>query len=188
MLKRQFVIGLIVALSLAACSSSDTMNETSSGFVAADGSAVVLDETERAPATGLNAQSVDGKTTWDLAAEAGNVVLLNTWGPWCAPCRAEVPYLQEISVEFSESGLQVIGMATRTNQAAVEAFIRKQGVTYLQLADYDSKVMVQLEGVPSTTVPSTIFIDRKGRVAGWALGAVDEALLRSIVKSLLEEK
>jgi peroxiredoxin len=78
-------------------------------------------------------------------------------------------------------------MATRTNQAAVEAFVRKQGVTYLQLADYDSKVMVQLEGVPSTTVPSTIFIDRKGRVAGWALGAVDEALLRSIVKSLLEE-
>lgn len=164
------------------------MNESSAGFVAADGSAVVLDVAERRPATPISAEPVSGGSTWELQAEAGNVVLLNTWGPWCAPCRAEVPYLQELSKDFAAVGLKVIGMATRTNQAAVEAFVRKQGVTYMQLADYDSRIMVQLEGVPSTTVPSTIFIDRQGRIAGWALGAVDEVLLRSIVKSLLEEK
>lgn len=185
---RQVAIGLIVMVSLAGCAASDTLNEDSAGFVAADGSAVVLDIADRKMARDLTAQPVSEAGDWKLSDELGEVVLLNTWGPWCAPCRAEVPQLQELYDELADAGLQVVGMATRTNQAAVEAYVRKQSITYLQIADFDSKTMVQLEGVPSTTVPSTVFIDRKGRIAGWALGAVDESLLRSIVKSLLEEK
>ena len=179
---------LSVAL-LAGCATPETeFGGDQTGFVAADGSAVVLEVSEREPAKNLSATTVVGDSSWQLSDELGNVVLLNTWGPWCAPCRKEVPILQDIYEEFSADGLQVIGMATRTNQPAVSTFITDNNITYPQLADYDSAVMVQLDGVPSTTVPSTVFIDRAGRVAGWALGEVDAALLRSISQSLLEEK
>jgi len=188
MLQKRLAGGIAVMLFLAGCGGTELVTGDQTGFVAADGSAVVLEVSQRKPATNLQATSVDGEVNWQLSSETGNILLLNTWGPWCAPCRKELPILQNVQNEFADDGIKVIGMATRTNEAAVELFVTQQEISFLQLADYDSAVMVQLDGVPSTTVPSTIFIDREGRIAGWALGEVDGALLRSIVRSLIAEK
>lgn len=188
MLQKRLAGAIAVMLFLAGCGGTGIVTGDKTGFVAADGSAVVLEVSQRKPATNLQATSVDGEIDWQLSSETGNILLINTWGPWCAPCRKELPILQNVQNEFADDGIKVIGMATRTNKAAVDLFITQQEISFLQLADYDSSVMVQLDGVPSTTVPSTIFIDRAGRIAGWALGEVDGALLRSIVRSLIAEK
>ena len=182
------ILGLLLTLGLAGCASNT--GETGSnelGFVAADGSAVLLDVSQRNDPVDLEFPLVSESDTWQLSDARGQVVVLYAWGPWCAPCRKELPELQELQDELGAQGLQIVGLATRTTRTAVEAFIRQRNITYPQLADYDSLVISSLSGVPSTTVPGSIFIDRQGRVAGWSLGAADPVLLESLMKSLLEE-
>ncbi|MEY4322707.1 MAG: hypothetical protein RL410_488 [Actinomycetota bacterium] len=185
---RRLLAAVISCVLLAACSSNSTLhNGDQTGFVSADGSAVVKDVSERGEVVDLSAADITNNVTWKLSEHRGEVVLLNAWGPWCAPCRKELPELQKLSTEFSSKGLSIVGLATRTNATATLAFTNKFKISYPQLADYDSAALSRLPGIPSATVPGTIFIDRMGRIAGWALGAADPALIRSITESLLDE-
>ena len=177
---------LVVAIFMSGCASSTTSNDESIGYVATDGSAVLRNPSERGEAIELVGNFLDG-TNWEIADYRGQVLILNAWGPWCAPCRTEVPELQELLNQKSADGLEVFGFATRTNKSAVEAFLSKRDISIPQIADYDSAVISQIQGVPSATVPGTIFIDKKGRVAGFALGAADISLIRNLTQSLLEE-
>ena len=183
---RKAIALTIIAVLLSSCSTNSTSGDESIGYVAADGSAVLRDPSERGEPINLNAQLLDGRG-WELSDYRGQVLILNAWGPWCAPCRTEVPQLQELLNQKSADGLQVFGFATRTNKSAVEAFLSKREITISQIADFDSAVISQIKGVPSATVPGTIFIDKKGRVAGVALGAADISLIRTLAVSLLEE-
>ena len=178
---------LVLPFFLAACSTSNLQSGDQTGFVAADGSAVVKEVGARGESVELSAAEITTNDMWKLSEQRGQVVLLNAWGPWCAPCRKELPELQKLSDEFAAKGLLIVGLATRTNATSTLAFTSKFGITYPQLADYDSAALATLRGIPSSTVPGTIFIDRKGRIAGWALGAADSALIRSITQSLLDE-
>ncbi len=176
-------------LVLSACSTSGSNGPRDDiGFVAEDGSAVLLEADQRALATELVFTTVDGSNTWTLSDHKGKVVLLNAWGPWCAPCRTELPELQKLYEAKAAEGLEIVGLATRTNEAAVDAFVSTRGIEFPQLADYDSAILSSLRGIPSSTVPGTIFIDRQGRIAGWALGANDPSLIRSLANALLEEQ
>lgn len=188
-MKRQLAVAAVSLLLLTGCgTNSNAVDGNQIGFVAADGSAVLLDPVKRDQAVELTAKPVEGGADWQLSAQLGKVVLLNAWGPWCAPCRKEVPELQKLQQEFASKGLTVVGLATRTSRASVAAFVSENGIDYLQLADYDSRALSMIGGIPSATIPSTILIDRKGRVAGWALGAADPALLSGFIESLLEEQ
>ncbi|MEN9693214.1 MAG: hypothetical protein RLZZ330_858 [Actinomycetota bacterium] len=185
MMRKVFSL-LFCAILLSSCGTSSTQNDESIGYVAADGKAVLRDLENRGAAIELVGELLDG-TTWKLSDYRGQVVILNAWGPWCAPCRKEVPELQELQIENLETDLKVIGFATRTNVSSVNAFTSKRNISYPQVADFDSALISQIPNVPSATVPGTIFIDKKGRVAGFALGAAEISLIRSLTKSLLEE-
>jgi thiol-disulfide isomerase/thioredoxin len=182
------VVLACAALLLSACGGTTISSGDQLGFVSADGSAVVKNISERSEVVDISGMTIGSDSAWTLSDSRGKVVLLNSWGPWCAPCRKELPTLQELSDEFAASGLVVVGLATRTTAVETLAFTRKHNITFEQVADFNSALMSQLPGIPSATVPGTIFIDRKGRIAGWALGEADPALIRSITQSLLEEK
>jgi thiol-disulfide isomerase/thioredoxin len=183
---RKVVVFAILSFLLSSCATTSSTNDESIGYVAADGSAVLRDPSERGTEIELTAKLLDG-TKWNLSDFRGQVLILNAWGPWCAPCRTEVPELQELLNSKADEGLQVFGFATRTNESAVNAFLLNRDITYPQIADFDSAVISQIDGVPSATVPGTIFIDKEGRVAGFALGAADISLIRNLTESLLEE-
>ena len=185
---RRILAVALVGFSLAACGGTSALTGDQTGFVSADGSAVLRDVSARGDAVSLTVPVIASSEEWNLADHRGEVVLLNAWGPWCAPCRKEVPQLQKLSDSLKSRGLLIVGLATRTNDTAVLAFADKNGVTLPQLADFDSAALASLRGIPSATVPGTIFIDREGRIAGWALGAADPALIESLTKSLLDEK
>jgi thiol-disulfide isomerase/thioredoxin len=180
------LIALLVSLALLSSCAANVTNTDGLGFVASDGSAVVLDIENRTKATDLTATLLDESGTWRLAAMQRSVVFLNTWGPWCAPCRKEIPELEALYKELG-SGFEVVGFATRTTRSQAEAFLTNKDITYTQVQDFSSSVIARLDGIPSSTIPSTIFIDAQGRIAGWALGAADPILLKSIAKSLMEE-
>lgn len=183
-MKRTLAGLLALALVLSGCAQARTDTGESIGYVAADGSLVLRNPDRRGNAIDIEGKLLDG-SPWRLSNLRGKVVLLNAWGPWCAPCRTEVPLLQDL--QDSMTGVQVVGFATRTDAVAVNAFTSLRRITYPQVQDFDSRLFLGIGGVPSMSIPGTLVIDKQGRVAGWALGVADTNVLGDFAKSLLEE-
>ena len=179
-----WAIFVVIALTLTGCS---TDPGTDAGFVSGDGSITVLPPEQRQVAPNASGVDLLGDPL-ELADFAGQIVVLNVWASWCAPCRAEVGALEEVAIQFENQGVQFIGLNTRDSNAAARAFIRKFDVTYPSLVDTDGRIQLLFnDSLPPQAIPSTIVIDQKGRVAARALGVVTAATLRSMIEPLLEE-
>jgi peroxiredoxin len=98
-------------------------------------------------------QDVNGKT-WSLQDFRGNVVVLNFFASWCAPCRMEAPHIIELNKEFSSRGVKVIGITLDTGgKRAVEAVIKKWGLEHLVLiADNRVNSAYKVLGIPYTLI------------------------------------
>jgi cytochrome c biogenesis protein CcmG, thiol:disulfide interchange protein DsbE len=125
--------------------------------------------------------------TVDLADFRGEVVLLNVWATWCAPCRVEIPELQALHEAHAAQGLRVIGVTVDSRNAMddVHAFIDEFGMTYDVWVDPDHSV---LDRFGAAGVPITVLIDRDGRVAWRHLGMFqrEDPRLVSALQTALE--
>jgi thiol-disulfide isomerase/thioredoxin len=176
-------LAVLAMIVLGACGSATASGDA--GFVAGDGSLVLLDESARSPAPTWEGELLGGGT-WRSADTAGEVLVINVWASWCAPCRAEAPVLEEIWLEFADQGVQFVGLDTRDTEAAALAFIERYGVTYPNIIDTDGRLQLLFsDTLPPQAIPSTLVIDREGRVAGRALGAVSASSLRGLIEPLL---
>jgi len=157
-------------------------------FVAGDGTMVVFDEADRKPAPDVSGQTLDGGTV-SLGEYKGDVVVLNFWASWCAPCVAEAPVLKEVAAETKDDGVRFLGVAFKDDKAAALAFERNHEPGYPSLYDQPGRVALAFQGtVPPAAIPSTLIIDRKGRIAGRALGAVKYTDLLRAVTEVSDEK
>lgn len=177
---------LVAGLGLAACSStSGGSGETR--YVAGDSSITVIPPEDRQPAPDVSGELLDG-TPWSLNDNLGKVQALNVWASWCAPCRAEAPGLNQVSRELQDKGVQFIGLDTRDTKAAAEAFIRRFEVPYPNVWDPDASIQLAFrDTLPPQAIPSTLLIDKQGRVAGRILGKADRTQLREILTDLANE-
>lgn len=115
-------------------------------------------------------------------------MVLNVWGSWCSPCRAEAPDLARVSRETYDSGVRFVGIDTRDTDDAARAFTRSFHITYPSIIDEQGELLLGFSGViPISAVPSTVVIDRDGGVAARVVGRVDEATLRGLIDDELEE-
>jgi thiol-disulfide isomerase/thioredoxin len=97
----------------------------------------------------------------------GRVVVLNFWGSWCGPCRQEAPSLAAAAQHYQPAGVAFLGVDERDTQASATAFERSFGITYPSLADPSSLVALDFTSViPLAGTPTTLVIDRTGRIAG----------------------
>ena len=168
---------------LSACSSSaaDSGAGGESGFVGGDGSIVVIEPDSRDTAPELVGTTLDDEE-FRLADYRGDVVVLNVWASWCAPCRAEAPELQEVWEEFDGQGVQFIGLNTRDAQTAARGFVETMGITFPSVQDADGRLQLLFsDSLPPQAIPSTLIIDRDGRVAARALGKVRAGTLRGMI-------
>ena len=168
---------------LSACSSSaaDSGAGGESGFVGGDGSIVVIEPGSRDTAPELVGTTLDDEE-FRLADYRGDVVVLNVWASWCAPCRAEAPELQEVWEEFDGQGVQFIGLNTRDAQTAARGFVETMGITFPSVQDADGRLQLLFsDSLPPQAIPSTLIIDREGRVAARALGKVSAGTLRGMI-------
>jgi cytochrome c biogenesis protein CcmG, thiol:disulfide interchange protein DsbE len=85
--------------------------------------------------------------------------VVNIWAAWCGPCRAEMPVMQRVSLDFGKQ-VAFIGVDLRDNREAARTFLRKIPVTYPSYDDPSGQVY-NAEGLAG--VPSTLFYDRRGR-------------------------
>lgn len=178
---RHLLVTAIVILLLSGCSSEQAGAAADAGFVAGDGSIVVLDPSQRAIAPAVTGVTLDGQS-FDLASLRGEVVVLNVWASWCAPCRSEAPTLQGLWSELQDDGVRFIGLDTRDSPAAAKAFIDRFGITYPNVVDEDGRIQLLFrDTLPPQAIPSTVVIDQQGRVAARLLGEVSEASLRGVI-------
>ncbi|GAA4127392.1 TlpA disulfide reductase family protein [Nocardioides fonticola] len=130
----------------------------------------------------ISGKTVEGKSL-DLADLRGHVLVLNVWGSWCAPCRAEAPDLAAISAETAARGVRFAGIDVRDNPAAARAFASNFGITYPSFDDQNGLVLAQFTGIiPVSAVPSTLVVDRNGIIRARVVGQVDDSTLRGLIE------
>lgn len=179
---------VFIVIGLSACGNSDSGQGADSGFVAGDGSLVVLPVSQRQPAPDLVGTTLDGEQ-FTLADHLGEVVVMNVWASWCAPCRAEAPTLVAAAEDLGPKGVQFVGLDTRDSDTSARGFVDTFTIPYPNLIDRDGRLQLLFaDTLPPQAIPSTLVIDKEGRVAARALGRVSESSLRGIVEPLLAEK
>jgi len=116
------------------------------------------------------ARTLAGDST-SLALLRGKVVILNVWATWCAPCRAEIPYLESLHQTYEPSSLQVVGVSVdaRGEQDKIAGFAEELGMTYPIWLDPDERVNSTFLAIG---VPSTYVIDRHGVLVWKHLGTL----------------
>lgn len=157
-------------------------------YVASDGSSRVIRVDQRLPAPAVSGVTLEGQDL-ALADFADEVVVVNVWGSWCSPCRAEAPILQEVYSETRKRGVEFLGINTRDQKAAAIAFEKNFGVTYPSLVDETGELQLAFrEFLPSNAIPSTLIIDRDGLVAARVLGATTYSQLTDLVDQVASER
>jgi len=124
----------------------------------------------------------------DSSAFEGNVIVMNWWYSACAPCRAEASDLAMLSVEFEDS-VQFVGVNVRDTAETALAFDRNFGIEYPSVIDAQSgQVSLAFTGVVSPqAVPTTIVIDRDGKVASRILGRIEASILRTLIQTVVDQ-
>ena len=181
-------LGAVALLALTGCSSGTSSEATGTSFVAGDGSIVLLDPAERVAAPNLVGTTLDGRQL-SSAGLAGDVLVVNVWASWCAPCRSEAPSLERLSKEFADQGVSFIGLNTRDSDTSARSFVERFGITYPNVIDRDGVLQLGFrDSLPPRAIPSTLVMDRSGRVAARVLGAVSESSLRGVIEAVADEK
>lgn len=183
-MKRLLVLAAAV-VALTACGGAEA-TDSGAGFVGGDGSIVVIDPGDRVPAPDLSGQTLNGDS-YALADDLGDIVVMNVWASWCAPCRAEAPELEEVWTEVQNDGVQFIGLNTRDSTLAAGRFVETMGLTFPSVQDTDGRLQLMFsDSLPPQAIPSTLVIDREGRVAARILGKVSAATLRGVIDEVDE--
>lgn len=113
-----------------------------------------------------------GGGTSSLVDYRGNLVLVNFWATWCAPCREEMPSMERLQGNFGGRGLTVLAVNERENAAEVNKFLRANGLNLVAPLDLDGRVA---ESFRIYGIPSTFLIDANGQTIGLKSGPKDWA-------------
>ncbi|MEJ2579928.1 MAG: TlpA disulfide reductase family protein [Kineosporiaceae bacterium] len=151
-------------------------------FVAGDGAITYLAEQDRREPVALTGNTLDGADL-DTATYRGRIVVVNVWASWCSPCRAEAPDLQQAYQRLHEEQVVFVGINTRDDDPAqARAFQRNFGITYPSIVDSGGTVLLALRGAASPkSVPTTLVLDTRGRVAARVNGRITETTLVDLV-------
>ncbi|WP_329201177.1 MULTISPECIES: TlpA family protein disulfide reductase [unclassified Streptomyces] len=156
---------------------------------AAGAGAEALDPGIRPDAPELAGDDLDGQPV-SLAGLRGQVVVLNVWGSWCGPCRAEADELARLGVETRSAGVRFLGIDVRDrDRAAARSFVREHALDFPSIHDPDGQLLLRFPPalLDPQSVPSTLVIDRRGRVAVAIGGAVTDDQLRPLLARLARE-
>ncbi|WP_329206106.1 TlpA family protein disulfide reductase [Streptomyces sp. NBC_01693] len=159
-------------------------------FVTGSGGISTVAKADRTEAPKLDGTTLDGK---DLAVAdyKGKVVVLNFWGSWCGPCRAEAKHFEKVAKATEAQGVQFVGVNTRDPQKSLALSFEKDfGVTYPSIYDPTGKLLLRFPKgtLNPQAIPSTVVIDRDGKLAARSLAALDAEKLRKMIDPLVAEK
>ena len=208
------VVAAVGATTLTACGSDETAGKDAVAvggnfsFVSPGGQLVIkYDQKDRKPVKDLSGPSLmESDKTIKLSDFDNQIVVLNAWGQWCAPCRTEVDDLQEIQDDLQkgpgngadgsdDSGTSkggpagtVLGINVRDfNKQAAQDFVKDNDITYPSIYDPSFKSAISLGGITASVVPTTIVLDKQHRPAAVFLREVNAKEIMDVVNNLEKE-
>ena len=133
---------------------------------------------------------MDPAKTLSLDDFRGQVVVVNIWGQWCGPCRAEITELQQVYDDTRREGVAFLGIDVRdNNRDAARDFVVDRKVTYPSIYDPAMRTMIAFGGkFPTTVIPSTLVLDRQHRVAAVFLRELLAEDLTPVVQRIAAEQ
>jgi thiol-disulfide isomerase/thioredoxin len=184
-----------LVLALSGCSSLSGSGGVSSGaadtkFIQGTGEITSVPEDERPTAPDISGKTVDGQHL-SLSAFKGKVIVLNEWGSWCSPCRAEAPNLVAVAKATQSQGVQFVGINTRDYRPSqAQSFERRFGVPYPSFFDPDGALVLKFPpgSLSLQAIPTTVIIDRHGKIAVRALTALTQDQLTKALVPVVAEK
>lgn len=186
-------IAAVVAVGLSACApdavSQSFLSGENTGYVAADGAIVEIPAADRGESVSFAGVTEYGEQ-FDSADIAGQVAVVNFWYAGCAPCRIEAADLESVWQEYRDQGVVFMGINTRDQPDTAKAFADEFGVTYPSLIDVNTAQakLAFAKVAPIAATPTTLVLDKKGRVAARIVGPIDgTSILSTLVKDALAE-
>ena len=186
------VLAVLAVLVLTGCATGDDAVDVANGgefrFVAGTPAGEVIPVEERAAAPEFSGTLLGGGQFSSDELD-GEVAVLNFWGSWCAPCRVETPEFQEVYADVRDDGVQFLGLNVKepSEQFAL-AFADRFGIEFPSLYDPRGEVALAFRDYPANAIPSTIVLDREGRVAAVYTGEVSQEDLRAVLARVLGEE
>lgn len=167
------VVAVVSAILLGATGCSKVGSTGDKGYIAGEGVITLLPEAQRKAPGAVSGETLDGNQL-SLASYAGKVIVVNVWGAWCPPCRAEADDLAAAARELAPKGVVFVGINTRdASQDNARSFERRYGVPYPSIYDPGGRNLLAFHRtLTPNAIPSTVVIDARGRVAASILGEV----------------
>jgi len=183
--------GLAAMLMLTACASTGADEQTRSagqvGYPNVPRNLTRVAPEQRKELPAVSGSVLGSTTTISTQDFRGKVVVINVWGSWCPPCRKEAPDLQAASVETKDVA-QFVGITSKDyDPAPAEAFVRSFKISYPSIYDPTGKVLLAFAGeLPPSAIPSTMIIDRQGRLAVRVLSEVSKITLVDMINDVAD--
>ena len=193
---RRAAVGALVAaavvLGAAACDGGATAQDTAVGngssFVTGSYGTTVFQLAARPKAPDVTGTTLTG-SKFKLSTDRGSVVVMNFWGSWCTPCREEAAALSALARNFAGTGVRFVGVDIRDDPASAEAFMRTFRIDYPSLNDPNDEIALDFSGtVPPAGIPTTLVIDRSGRIAARIVGQASYSGLKALIRQVEAER
>jgi thiol-disulfide isomerase/thioredoxin len=167
---------------LTGCAGGGISAQNENSFVAGSGNANFVKKSER-----KNAPKISGATLTSgvKTLNLNQVTVINVWASWCAPCRAEAPVLQDASIKYPQ--VQFAGILTRDNLSSAKAFYENFKLTYPTFID-DALLLGFSGSIIPNAIPTTLIIDKNGKVAVRISGEVTVATLQKLLDKVLADE
>jgi thiol-disulfide isomerase/thioredoxin len=181
------LLALLALVALAGCSTGHSAVDVNNGgefrFVAGTPAGTVIPPKDRASAPSFSGTLLDGGH-FASSSLRGKVAVINFWGSWCAPCRVETPEFQQVYTEDAGRGVAFLGINVKDDEQLARAYLTSNDITYPSLYDPRGEVALAFRDYPANAIPSTIVLDRQGRVAAVYTAEVEQKDLRAVLGTL----
>ena len=186
-------VALLAVTVLAGCSADPLAQQYSEGtnqnYISGDGSLTTIAPEDRADPVSFTGETGEG-TEVSSDDYAGEVLVVNFWYAACPPCRVEAPDLEALHNDFEGNGASFLGVNVRDQADTAKTFEAETGISYPSVIDAnDGNLMLAFAGtVAPNAVPTTLVIDKQGRVAARFLGLIDSlTALKTIIDETIAE-